>query len=223
MTLTRESLARFARKSAGDWRHGRGTLVAVVRGTYYALFFRLFRRDVIIELPFLAYETVSITGPGSVRIGPSCSVHPNVFRGLTIVTLSREAAVRIGPRCALGGLGIRCHRHVSIGERTMTAHSLIQDVVLFSDPERRRGDGGGLACGPVVVGRNAWLGGLTCLLGGTSIGDDSVLSWGAVCLQTEVPAGSLASGNPVTRTVPIDRMQLLERSARDLSAARLPV
>ena len=219
--VTREAWARFARRSAGDWRHGVGTLAALARGAYYALYFRLFRRDVVIELPFLAYERVSIIGPGSVRIAPSCSVHPNVFRGLSVVTLSPAAVVRIGPRCSLGGLDIRCHQRVVIGQKTMTAHSLIQDVILFSDPERRTD--AGLPRGAVEVGRNAWLGGLTCLLGPTTVGDDSVLSWGATCLNVIVPPASLASGSPVTRTVPIDRVQLLERSARDSGATRLPV
>jgi len=197
-------------------------LAALARGAGYALYYRLARRDVVIELPFLAYERVSILGPGSVRIGPYCSVHPNVFRGLSIVTLSPEAVVRIGPRCSLGGLAIRCYERVTIGERTMTAHSLIQDVLLFSQPDRGGGDGD-LFSRCVEVGRNAWLAGFVCLLGGTSVGDDSVVSLGSVCLHIAVPAASLASGNLVTRTVPIERVQLFERSARDSGAARLLV
>ena len=221
--MTRARWIGLIWRSVRDWRDGLRTLTALVRGTYYALFFRLFRRDVVIDLPFLAHEAVSITGPGSVRIGGFCSVYPNVFRGLSIVTLSPSAAVRIGPRCSLGGLVIRCFERVAIGEKTMTAHSLIQDVLFFSSPEGHVGGGDLLIAGPVEVGRNVWLGGFSCLLSKSSVGDDSVLSWGATCLDTAVPPASVATGNPVMRTVPIDRLQQFGGSAGDLNAARLPL
>lgn len=220
--MTRGIWLPFVLKLARNRRDGLRKLGAALRGTCYAAYFRLFRRDVVIELPFLAYERVSITGPGSVRIGRYCSVYPNVFRGLSIVTLSPSAVVRIGERCSLGGLAIRCRDRVVIGERTMTAHSLIQDVLLFSvSPRSGEGNGAVMMSGAIEVGRNAWIGGLACLLPGSSVGDDSVLAWGATCFDAVIPPASLASGNPVTRTLPIARLQKFGRSARDISAARL--
>lgn len=224
--MTRTQWIGFVYGSVADWRGSLRLLTAVCRGTWYALFFRVFRRDVVIRLPFIAYEAVTILGPGRVRIGPHCSVHPNVFRGLSIVTLSRTAEVRIGARCSLGGLTIRCRERVDIGEKTMTAASLIQDGLLFSTCEHDHRGAARPTSGPVEIGRNAWLGGLTYVLPGTCVGEDSVLSWGAACFDIVVPPGSLASGNPVTRTIPIDRLQLFARSARELSVghrARLPL
>jgi carbonic anhydrase/acetyltransferase-like protein (isoleucine patch superfamily) len=223
--MTRSLWARFARGSVADWRNRLRLIMAVCRGTYYALFFRLFRRDVVIALPFIAYESVAIGGPGQVRIGRYCSVHANVFRGLSVVTLSPSAVVRIGPHCSLGGLTIRCLERVVIGERTMTAHSLVQDTLLFSASERYWG-GVAPISGPIEIGSNAWLGGLTYVLPMAVVGEDSVLSWGAACFDIVLPPASLASGNPVTRTVPIDRVQEIGRTARDLSdrePARLPL
>jgi acetyltransferase-like isoleucine patch superfamily enzyme len=223
--MTRSRWLRFARESVADWRASVRLLAAVCRGTYYAVFFRLFRRDVVIALPFIAYESVMICGPGRVRIGRYCSVHANVFRGLSVITLAPSSEVRIGPHCSLGGLTIRCLERVVIGEHTMTAHSLVQDTLLFSASEGYRG-GATPISGPIEIGRNAWLGGLTYVLPRTVVGEDSVLSWGAACFDIVVPPASLASGNPVARTVPIDRLQEIGRSARDLSvgeSARLPL
>jgi acetyltransferase-like isoleucine patch superfamily enzyme len=157
---------------------------------------------------------VSIRGPGSVYIDKNCSVHENVFRGLNIVTLSEEALVRIGKNSMLGGLSIRCWGQVMIGEGTMTALSLIQDVIYVSCVN----DGGPSVANklvyskPIIIGDNVWLGGNSIILSGSRIGHDSVLSAGATCFNAEFDKYRLISGNPATRGLPID--QLLKLKAR---------
>jgi acetyltransferase-like isoleucine patch superfamily enzyme len=218
--MTESQWTRFARTFGTDWRKALRLAAAVGRGTWYALFFRVFRSDVAISLPFIAYVPVRIVGPGRVRIGPYCSVHRNVQRSLTVVTLSPSAEVWIGARCSLGGLTIRCRNRVVLGERAMTAHSLVQDTVLFSDsPRGSRGSAAAFSA-PIDVGQNAWLGGYTVVLAGTTVGDDSVLAWGAACFDTVVPPASLASGSPATRTIPVGRLQEFGRTVRELSASR---
>jgi carbonic anhydrase/acetyltransferase-like protein (isoleucine patch superfamily) len=208
--MTRSQWVRFAYKSVTDWRESLRLAVAVCRGTYYALFFRVFRRDVIIALPFLAFESVSITGPGHVRIGPYCSVLASAFDGLSIVTLSDAAVVEVGARCSLGGLVVRCRRLVRLGDDVMTASSLVQDSLVLSDEgEAAESVDGGP--GQVAIGQNAWLGMQTCVAGRASVGDGAVLSWGTVCLQGAVPALTLTSGNPSGRAVPVEKLRDLLR------------
>lgn len=84
-------LARKARKviaggqttPAEIWHLSR----AFLRGMFYALWYRLTRRNVVIRLPFMAFAPVRILGKGSVFIDEGCSVFASVFRGLTIITM----------------------------------------------------------------------------------------------------------------------------------------
>jgi len=90
-----------------------------------------------IGFPFFAYYRVRIYGPGRVKIGKYCSVFPNVFRGLTIITLSPHSHVIVGDECDLGGMTIRCKKRIEIGSKTLGASSLIQDT-LFVNSNRMK-------------------------------------------------------------------------------------
>jgi acetyltransferase-like isoleucine patch superfamily enzyme len=182
--------------------------IACLKGCYSILYFRLRHRSVRIRFPFFVYEKVRIKGPGSVLIDKFCSVYPNIFHGLSIVTLSREAHVRIGSHCSLGGLTIRCRKTVEIGERALSAYSLVQDC-LFNEEERVRSrvtlpDSG--RSGEISIAPNVWLGGESCVLLGSIIERDSVISAGTVIYNARVPEFHLASGNPVLRSLPISRI-----------------
>jgi acetyltransferase-like isoleucine patch superfamily enzyme len=184
----------------------------LARGLYYVLYFRLFRRNVRIALPFLAHTSVAITGPGRVAIGPWCSVHQNTFRGLSIATLSPDATVTLGAHCSLGGLTIRCRHSVAVGDYSRSAFCLIQDEPFWSSSAPSPpGAKTRPSAGPIQIGRNAWLGGSSIVLGGATIGDDSVVGWGSCCANGVVPAASLAVGNPAGRPLSIASVLALRR------------
>jgi acetyltransferase-like isoleucine patch superfamily enzyme len=186
-------------------------LRAIVRGTWYILYFRTASRNVRIGFPFKAFAPVIIDGPGTVTLGKNCAALPNVFRGLTIVTLSENARVSIGNNGHLGGLTIRCRNSVIIGDRVMTAVSLIQDDFIVNRDEadkRLRHDR--IKSGAVVLGNNVWLGGDSILLPGAKIGDDDVVAAGTCCSDIEVPQYHLLSGNFAKRPLPIDRLLKLK-------------
>ena len=176
---------------------------ALVRGAFYAAFYRLFRKNVRISLPFLAYAKVTISGSGSVVIDRWCAVHLNAYEGLTIVTLFPDAEVRIGKRCNLGGLTIRCANRVEIGDRVMSANCLVQDTLFSSwTPARKHcGPPDLVSRGSVSVGGGVWLTSRTIVLGDSSIGKNSVLGLASVCLRFAIPEGRLAIGNPTASTL----------------------
>jgi acetyltransferase-like isoleucine patch superfamily enzyme len=190
-------------------RHPIGTLpviMAFIRGCIYAAYFRIFRKNVRIKLPFYVYQSfrlfgprIQIEGPGSVEIGRFCSVFVNMLHGLSIVTLADSARVVIGRKCDLGGLTIRCRHAVQIGDGTMTAFSLIQDCCYLN---RERGGSStagdsAFAGAPVKVGCNVWLTSQCCVLFGSNINDDCVLSAGSLTVNTTIPAYSFVTGSPV--------------------------
>ena len=180
---------------------------ALVRGTFYSVFYRLFKKNIRIKLPFKAFADVNIIGPGRVFIDANCSVALSTFKGLTIVTLSDTATVMIGTKCRLGGLTIRCRNRIEIGGETFTAISLIQDFFFVNADEVKSKYKKYLAeQSEVIIGKNAWLSNDVIVLGGSRIGKDCVLSVGSVCKDIKINSYSLASGNPVKRGLPIENL-----------------
>ena len=210
-SLPKEVVGIFRRRWHGILSDPSGLIrlaIAFVRGTRYALQYRLFRKNVHIRLPFFVYtQRVQIQGPGRVEIGPYCSAYPNAFDGLSIATLAPAAYVAIGQKATMGGLTIRCRNRVIIGDRIMTANSLIQDdYFVHSDYAQARTLPPSHTTDHIVIGNNVWLGHGACILPGTTIGDDAVISEGAVCLNRSVRGHHLAIGNPVVRCISIEQL-----------------
>lgn len=189
------------------------TFYALIRGIIYIMYYRLFRRNVRIRFPFRAFSRVSIVGPGFVLIDRNCSVFNNVFRGLTIVTLDQDAQVAIGRECSLGGLTIRCRKFVKIGDRTMTAASLVQDGLFVNTQvidkcmENKFPFSGVRG---VEIGKNVWLCGHCIVLNGCRIEDDCVLAAGSVCLAMELKSYRLTGGNPANMSLSINQILRLK-------------
>ena len=183
-------------------------LIALIRGTFCILYHRVFQKNVKIRFPFYVYQKVTIKGIGKVRIGRSCSVHPNDFHGLAVITCTPHAEVTIGSHGSIGGLTIICHDSVTIGERFMTAKSLVQDTLLHHSHEVKSKLKNKLwhQAAPVVIGDNVWLGAQSYVLKGSKIGMDSVLANGSVCFEKHVNNFQLCAGNPVKRTLSIEHL-----------------
>lgn len=186
---------------------------AFLRGMFYALWYRLTRRNVVIRLPFMAYAPVRILGKGSVFIDEGCSVFASVFRGLTIMTMSKDASVRIGKGCDLGGLTIRCRNSVTLGDKVMTAVSLVQDTMVVHGRDIGMQNPCKVDGKPVTIGDNAWLGSFSAVLAGSSIGEGCVLSVGSCVLDQSTPGYTLLVGSPIRRPMRIDRLIGLKGNA----------
>jgi acetyltransferase-like isoleucine patch superfamily enzyme len=185
--------------------------MGLMRGLGYLLYYGIFKNNVKIGFPFIVNAKVRIIGPGTVTIGKGCMVMKNAFKGLTIITYSRDATVKIGNKCLLGGTTIRCHGTITIGDRAMTAISLIQDSFLVSQD---RTNGGAVPPLPrqqnIVIGNNVWLGEASFVMKGSTIGDDCVLSSGSWCHDAVYQDYVLIMGSPVRSAIPIDKLLRLK-------------
>lgn len=203
---------RIIRQAVRDpWEFG-VRLTAFLRGLYYIVYYRLVRHNVRIGFPFSAFAAVKIVGPGRVTIGKGCYAAKNVFKGWTISTHSPDASVTIGDRCVMGGITIRALQSVQIGEKTMSANSLIQDY-LWLDCERVRTQTGATALSaakPIEIGENVWLGAQCTVTCGSRIGKDSVLSAGAGCYDMQVDNYCLVIGSPAKKPLPIEKLLKLK-------------
>jgi acetyltransferase-like isoleucine patch superfamily enzyme len=184
---------------------------ALIKGFFYMIFFRIFRKNVKIKLPFFVHYKVSISGPGEVFIDRYCTVLPNSFDGLTIVTLSADSRVHIGRGCDLGGVTVRCNNKVAIDDHVMFANCLIQDglfsVTKSMSLKHSKTEQASLSLSEIHIGRNCWLTPQTIVLGGSNIGDESVLSIGSVCFDRDVSKHHLAIGNPVFYSLNIEKIE----------------
>ncbi|MDB5430205.1 MAG: transferase hexapeptide repeat protein [Caulobacter sp.] len=118
-----------------------------------------------------------------------------------------EGFFLIPPFHATGGGDTRVGRNVFINQNC-TFYDLggidIGDDVLIGpnvslitsghpiEPSRRRD---GVTAAPIVIGRNVWIAAGATVIGGVSIGENSVVAAGSVVTR-DVPANTLVGGNP---------------------------
>ncbi len=183
-------------------------LKAFLCGSFYILYLRLTNPRVQIKWPLLVFAKFRISGPGRVFIDDSCQIFRNSFMGVHIATLHPQSVVKIGKKASLGGLTIRCSNEIEIGEEIMTGNSLIQDSLFYNCPETGIYPGANewSPAQKVSIGNNVWIGSQCCILSGTSIGDNGVLSLGTVCHNLKINEYHIASGNPSHRSIPIEKI-----------------
>ena len=185
--------------------YGLRLLVAVARGTFYIFYYKIIYRNVRIQFPFKAFAKTRIIGPGSVTIGRNCSVYKSVFKGLTIVTYAPESSVVIGCNCNLQGITIRSHNRVEIAEKCMSAYCLVQDSPFVCLDTNQKKTSIHISK-PINIGGNVWLGGHSGVMGGSTIGSDSVIGAGSWCYSFTSKDNSLIIGNPAKRALPIQNL-----------------
>jgi acetyltransferase-like isoleucine patch superfamily enzyme len=111
-----------------------------------------------------------------------------------------EAELIIGDRVSVNYRGvISVRKNVRIGDDTLIAG----EVAIFDNtnhpisPARRlaREAPSTTEVGPVVIGRNVWIGLRCTIMRGVTIGDNSIVAAGSVVTKS-VPANAVAAGNP---------------------------
>lgn len=178
-------------------------LIAIFRGCFYIIWYKVTKRKVTIRFPFLCHDKVEICGPGKVIINSHCTVWMNSFEHLVIKTLSQEAEVRIGKNCTLGGLTIRCCGQVNIGDNVMTAANLIQDVPITNKSIYNTKQ---IETKSITIENDVWLAGQSIILGQSSVGNGSVLGLNALLYNSSVANNCFSSGNPAMRSIPIAKL-----------------
>lgn len=143
---------------------------------------------------FVCNGLLWLGGPGRIRIGGHCNAwarhEPNVLR-----TFSSEARIIIGDNVRLNGAGIQSATEVVIGDDCMLGSCIILDTDHHSVEVDRRTPGAKPQTQRIQIGRNVWVAGGAIILKGVTIGDDSVVGYGAV-VSADVPAGVVVAGNP---------------------------
>ena len=174
-----------------------GFALAVVRGTYYRVKFKLLGRRVTIGRRFRVTGRLDIRGPGTVIFGDDCGVVSTYLAPTTLWTHSPSATIRLGNRVLLAGARFGCETEIVVNDMAGFADARIVDTDFHSThfyEDRPRYNTSGRSK-RVVIGRNAWIGAQVIILKGVTIGDNSVVAAGAVVVHN-VAQNTIVLGNP---------------------------
>ena len=140
----------------------------------------------------LANRNLRLRGPGKISIGKSVNAWARSGSNI-IETFRPEATVNIGNRVRLNGCGIQAASKIEIGDDVILGSCTIVDTDHHPvSPENRKS--GAVRTKPIIIGRNAWIGG-AAVLKGVSVGENSVVGLGSVVTE-DVPANVVVAGNP---------------------------
>lgn len=151
---------------------------------------------------FITNWKLKIDGPGKVVFGDNvfawARAEPNSF-----LTLNSNATITIGNNVRLNGADIQCASSIKIGDNAIIGSAIIVDTDFHSISLERATDPDALVVTkPVTIEENVWIAGRSALLRGSTIRKNSIVGFGSV-VRGEIPANSIAYGNPAKVVSPI--------------------
>jgi acetyltransferase-like isoleucine patch superfamily enzyme len=200
------SVAALARRVRADPLKAVGALRALALGYLCRALYRLLGRRFRAGRNFRLFGWLSVRGPGEVILGDDV-----VIRGRPrLWTYSRDARIIIGDRVTMGAAAFGCVKEIRVGRMSILSRVQIRDTDFHSLTADRHSDQAPVRVASVHIGDNVWIGDRVGILPGTRIGDNSVVSFGAVCGR-EYPPNVIIMGNPAKVAAPIPgRSQLPE-------------
>lgn len=134
------------------------------------------KREILTELFGSVGEGISVEHNFHCDLGYNIHVGRNFYAGFNCTILDM-AEVRIGDNCLIAP---------NVGIYT-TGHDI--------NPTDRHKKG---YAKPITIGNNVWIGGHCVIIGGVTIGDNSIIAAGSVVTK-EVPANTIFGGNPAKK------------------------
>lgn len=146
-------------------------------------------RDVV------ANHRLSIRGPGTVTIGDRANLY-SFGTPTRLVTRARSARIEVGRNVRLTGAFLQAEALIRIGDDSIVARAHLLDSDMHSvSLDRRTNANAHVRVEPVIVERNVWIARGAAVLAGVTIGEGSVVAYGAVVTRDVLP-GVLVAGNP---------------------------
>jgi acetyltransferase-like isoleucine patch superfamily enzyme len=144
---------------------------------------------------FVANHQLVVRGPGRVVFGDDVNAWSHAEKNV-LITFTPDSTITIGDGCRLNGAGIQAYTQVGVGPRCILSSTIIVDSDFHPvDPERRHDPDAPVACAPIAIEENVWVGGQTAILKGVTIGTNSVVAFRAVVTK-DVPPNVVVAGNP---------------------------
>jgi maltose O-acetyltransferase len=166
-------------------------LASVVKALYYRVKYQFilgkaaFGRGVRIE------GQLRIKGPGKVIIGDYVICAGTV----TPYTHGDRAIIVIGDNVFLNGTRFGAARRIAVGSNCILADCRIMDTDFHSLRKDRWSKEAPVGTSPVQIGNNVWIAAQAAVLKGVTIGENTVVGFGAVVTK-DLAANVVAAGNP---------------------------
>jgi acetyltransferase-like isoleucine patch superfamily enzyme len=165
--------------------------LAILKGHFYKIYWPLRGRRFQAGRNFRVFGSLVVRGPGRVIFGDDV----RVIQRTTPFTHSPDAVITVGNRVDLVAVRFGCMDRISIGNLSQVSECRIMDTDFHSIAVNRRDPSAPVRTAPITVGENVWIAPETALMPGTSVGDNSVIAFGAIC-SGAVPPTVIMVGNP---------------------------
>lgn len=148
-----------------------------------------------------------INQPKYISIGDFTSFGDDIYLTAWKEITDITPCLNIGSHCNFGAMNhITCANSITIGDNLLTGkwvtisdnnHGNTELLMLKQRPLDRPI----MSNGPIIIGKNVWIGDKATILSNVSIGDGAIIAANAVVTK-DVPAYSVVAGNParVTKT-----------------------
>ena len=165
--------------------------LAILKGHFYKIYWPLRGRRFQAGRNFRVFGSLVVRGPGRVIFGDNV----RVIQRTTPFTHGPDAVITVGNRVDLVGVRFGCKERISIGNLSQVSECRIMDTDFHSIAINRRDPSAPVRTAAITIGENVWIAPETAIMPGTSIGDNSVIAFGAIC-SGAVPANVIMVGNP---------------------------
>ncbi len=186
------------RRAAAEPGAAFSTSLALLRGRWYLLWYRLRGRRVRAGRQFKIVGSLKVRGPGEVIFGDRVTI----LGDATPFTYKPEARILVGNDVMMGSARFGCAREISIGDQCILADCSISDTDHHSAQANRRSPDAPIRILPVKIERNVWVARQAAVLPGCTVGENSVISHGAVVMRSFGP-NIVIVGNPAKVAAPI--------------------
>jgi acetyltransferase-like isoleucine patch superfamily enzyme len=167
--------------------------MALLRGYWYRVKYRVRGIRFRTGRRLFVYGRLDVRGPGEVIFGDDVCV----MERARPYTFTPEATIRVGNGVVMGATQFGCREEIVIGDRCQLAQAYIMDSHLHNPHVSARHDeSADLPTAPVHIGENVWIAHFAGILPGTTIGKNSIVSFGSVCGGRVYPENVVLVGNP---------------------------
>ncbi|RPI79643.1 MAG: acyltransferase [Desulfobacteraceae bacterium] len=164
---------------------------ALVKSFWYRIKYEKILKKAVFGKRVRINGKLIIRGPGQIIFGDDIRCAGVV----TPFTHRSEAVIKIGKKVFLNGTRFGAAKRIEIGSRCILADCRIMDNDFHSLSENRDSAEAAVGVAPVRLGDNVWVGGQAGILKGVTIGENSVIGFGAV-VTSDIDANVVAMGNP---------------------------
>ena len=172
--------------------------LALIKGYWYRIILRILGRRFRAGSRFRVFGRLSVRGPGEVVFGDNVAM----WHRVNAWTYSADARLVAGDNVMMSGTRFACAREIRVGSDSILADASIYDTDFHSTRADRRSPSAPIRVAPVDIGDNVWVAAGAIILPGTTIGENSVVGAGAVCMRS-FPPNKVILGNPAKVVMPI--------------------